>query len=131
VLVPLIDGSLFDLLYSASIGAMPENVRVKPGAALGVVMAAHGYPQKPRTGDAIAGLDELDANQKNVSVFHAGTKREGDPVRGRVVTSGGRVLCVTATGGDLRAARDGAYEAVAKIHFEGEHHRSDIGARGV
>jgi len=127
VLVPLVDGSLFDLLHSASIGAMPARteggVRVKPGAALGVVMAAHGYPQKPRAGDAISGLDAV----RDARVYHAGTRLDGE----RVVTSGGRVLCVTATGGDLRAARERAYEAVAKIHFDGEHHRTDIGARGL
>ncbi len=125
VLVPLVDGSLFELLHSASIGEMPANVRTKKGAALGVVMAASGYPQKPRTGDAITGLDA--ASSADVNVFHAGTKRDGD----RVVTSGGRVLCVTATADDLKTARDRAYGAVSRIHFDGEHHRTDIGARGI
>ena len=124
VLVPLVDGSFFELLHSASIGEMPTNVGVKRGAALGVVMAAHGYPQKPRAGDVLTGLD---AHADGVTVFHAGTKRDGE----RVVTSGGRVLCVTATGDDLRAARARAYAAASNIHFDGEHHRTDIGARGL
>jgi phosphoribosylamine--glycine ligase len=126
VLIPLLEGGLFELLYSASIGAMPAEARahIKRAAALGVVMAAHGYPGKPRTGDAIAGLE---TTRSRATIFHAGTKRDGS----RVVTSGGRVLCVTATAADLRGARDRAYEAVAEIHFDGAQHRTDIGARGI
>jgi phosphoribosylamine--glycine ligase len=121
VLIPLIDGDLGELLYSASIGKMPADVKTKPGASLAVVMAAEGYPAKPKTGDAI------DFGDVNAHVFHAGTKRDGD----RVVTSGGRVLAVTAVAEDLKAARDRAYEAVSKIHFRGEHHRTDIGNRAL
>jgi phosphoribosylamine--glycine ligase len=121
VLVPLIDGDLGELLYSASIGKMPADVKTKPGAALAVVMAAEGYPAKPTTGDAITFGDA------EATVFHAGTKRDGD----RVVTSGGRVLAVTAVAEDLEAAHARAYEAVAKIHFRGEHHRTDIGNRAL
>jgi phosphoribosylamine--glycine ligase len=120
VLVPLIGGRLYELLHSATIGKMPENVAVRRAAALGVILAAEGYPAKPRTGDVIEGLE-------GEMIFHAGTKRDGD----RVVTNGGRVLCVTATGPDLRVAHDRAYAAVAKIHFAGEHHRADIGARAL
>jgi phosphoribosylamine--glycine ligase len=122
VLVPLIDGDFGELLYSASIGKMPANVATKPGAALAIVMAAEGYPAKPKTGDAIDFGDVGDAN-----VFHAGTKRDGD----RVVTNGGRVLAVTAVAEDLESAHARAYEAVAKIHFRGEHHRTDIGNRAL
>ena len=125
VLVPLLSGSFYDLLYSASIGRMTE-LSVSEEAALGVVMAAEGYPAKPRTGDAIEGLDDAAAGE-GVTVLHAGTKRDGE----RVVTSGGRVLCVTATGADLATARDRAYAAVGKIRFDGEHHRMDIGARAL
>jgi len=121
VLVPLIDGDLGELLHSASIGKMPADVKTRPGAALAVVMAAEGYPAKPKTGDPITFHDP------NAMVFHAGTKREGD----RVVTSGGRVLAVTAVAEDLQTAHDRAYEAVAKIHFRGEHHRTDIGNRAL
>jgi phosphoribosylamine--glycine ligase len=127
VLVPLIDGDLGALLHSASIGAMPDaaNLALKPGASLGVVMAASGYPQRPRVGDVIEGLGSQ--HETGVHVFHAGTRREGD----HVVTSGGRVLCVTALAPDLRAAHDRAYERAARIRFDGEHHRSDIGARAL
>jgi phosphoribosylamine--glycine ligase len=121
VLVPLIDGDLGELLHSASIGKMPADVKTRPGAALAVVMAAEGYPAKPKTGDAITFGDG------HAHVFHAGTKRDGDAI----VTSGGRVLAVTAVGEDLKAAHDRAYDAVAKIHFRGEHHRTDIGNRAL
>ena len=93
-------------------------------SALGVVLAAEGYPGKPRAGDAIDGLE---AAGDSTMIFHAGTRREGE----RVVTSGGRVLCVTATGADLRAAHDRAYAAVARVRFAGEHHRTDIGRRAL
>lgn len=123
VLVPLVEGSLYELLYSASIGALRENVKVREGAALGVVLAAHGYPAKPRAGDVIEGLGDVE----RANVFHAGTKRDGE----RVVTSGGRVMCVTASGSDLKEAHARAYEGVSRIRFDGEHHRTDIGARAL
>ncbi len=123
VLVPLIDGDLGELLYSASIGKMPADVKTKPGAALAVVMASEGYPAKPKTGDAVT----FGAPNEDAHVFHAGTKRDGDGV----VTSGGRVLAVTAVAEDLKTAHDRAYEAVSKIHFRGEHHRTDIGNRAL
>ena len=124
VLVPLVEGSLYELLHGATIGRMPADVAVRTGAALGVVLAAEGYPGKPRAGDAIDGLE---AAGDSTMIFHAGTRREGE----RVVTSGGRVLCVTATGADLRAAHDRAYAAVARVRFAGEHHRTDIGRRAL
>jgi phosphoribosylamine--glycine ligase len=123
VLIPLIDGDLGELLYSASIGKMPANVATRPGAALAVVMASEGYPAKPKTGDAITFGAE-----KTAHVFHAGTKRDETDA---IVTSGGRVLAVTAVGEDLATAHARAYEAVAKIHFRGEHHRTDIGNRAL
>ena len=123
VLVPLVAGSLYELLYSATIGKMPADVAVKNEAALGVVLAAAGYPGKPRSGDAIVGLDALE----DAVAFHAGTRVDA----GRVVTRGGRVLCVTATGPTLAIAHERAYAAVARIHFDGAHHRSDIGARAL
>jgi phosphoribosylamine--glycine ligase len=91
-------------------------------AALGVVLAAHGYPEEPRTGERIAGLP---APAPDCRVFHAGTRAEGKDV----LTSGGRVLCVTALGDNLRAARSRAYEAVERIRFEGMQYRKDIGHR--
>ncbi len=88
--------------------------------ALGVVMAAHGYPLNPRKGDVITGLP---ADQPDVMVFHAGTT----PVDQGVVTSGGRVLCVTALGESVKAAQQHAYLALHGIHFDGAQYRTDIG----
>ena len=93
-------------------------------AALGVVLAAHGYPDAPRKGDRIEGLP---APAPECRVFHAGTRAEGKDV----VTSGGRVLCVTALGDNLRAARSRAYEAVERIRFDGMQYRMDIGSRAL
>ncbi len=89
-----------------------------------VVLAAKGYPDKPRAGDIITGLDQAE-NLPGVSVFHAGTKRND---KGQIVTSGGRVLGVTALGVDLPDARRRAYEAADLINFDGKVMRRDIGA---
>jgi len=91
-------------------------------SALGVVLAASGYPDTPRKGDAIAGLPR---NEEDFHVFHAGTSTTD----GQVVTSGGRVLCVTALGDKVKMAADRAYEVVQKIRFEGMQYRRDIGHR--
>jgi len=93
-------------------------------AALGVVLAAHGYPEEPRKGDRISGLP---APAPDCRVFHAGTRAEG----GELLTSGGRVLCVTALGDNLRAARSRAYETVERIRFDGMQYRKDIGHRAL
>lgn len=93
-------------------------------AALGVVLAAAGYPDTPRRGDAIAGLDQ---RGDDFHVFHAGTAEEG----GRVVTAGGRVLCVTALGDSIRVAQRRAYEIVDAVRFEGMQYRRDIGHRAL
>ncbi|MGH8668857.1 MAG: phosphoribosylamine--glycine ligase [Burkholderiales bacterium] len=92
--------------------------------ALGVVLASHGYPDEPRKGDAIAGLPKPAAECR---VFHAGTRLDGK----NLVTSGGRVLCVTALGDSVRMARTRAYDAVDKIRFEGMQYRTDIGHRAL
>lgn len=91
--------------------------------ALGVVMAAHGYPEAPRKGDVITGLPD-DQESPDSHVFHAGTTLNQD---GEVVTSGGRVLCVTALGDDVRSAQACAYKTVDAIHFDGSQFRRDIG----
>jgi len=96
-----------------------------PRPALGVVMAAGGYPDGYRKGDMITGLDGLDTGC--VKVFHAGTREEN----GAIVTDGGRVLCVTALGETLVAARQCAYHGIKKIHWDGCFSRSDIGWRAI
>jgi phosphoribosylamine--glycine ligase len=93
-------------------------------SAVGVVLAAEGYPQTPRSGDAITGLGMDDAE---THVFHAGTAL----VDGAVVTKGGRVLCVTALGDMLRMARQRAYTRVESIRFSGMQYRKDIGWRAL
>jgi phosphoribosylamine--glycine ligase len=93
-------------------------------SALGVVMAAPGYPDEPRKGARIEGLPRPSADCR---VFHAGTRLEGKDV----VTSGGRVLCVTALGDSVKMARTVAYAAAERIRFEGAQFRRDIGARAI
>ena len=95
-------------------------------AAVCVVMASGGYPGSYPKGKVIEGIEEADALE-GVKVFHAGTKLE----EGEIVTSGGRVLGVTALGADLAAARDQAYAAVEKIKFDGAHVRSDIAGKAL
>jgi phosphoribosylamine--glycine ligase len=92
--------------------------------AVGVVMAAHGYPLNPRKGDAITGLPQ-DTNE--AVVFHAGTIMED----GKLLTSGGRVLCVTALGEGVRQTQQRAYEFAKSIHFDGMQMRTDIGHRAI
>ena len=103
-------------------------------AALGVVMAAAGYPSAPRGGDVVTGLapeardgTAAEAARADVKVFHAGTAMQG----GAVVTAGGRVFCVTALGDSTRLAQQRAYEAVAGIAFAGAQYRRDIGRRAI
>ena len=93
-------------------------------ASLGVVLAAAGYPDTPRKGDAIAGLPK---GMDDCHVFHAGTVEQG----GAVVTAGGRVLCVTALGENVKLAAERAYEVAAGISFEGMQYRRDIGHRAI
>ena len=97
-----------------------------PRSAVGVVMAAQGYPGSYRKGDVITGFNE--AQRLGCHVFHAGTRESEN---GAIETAGGRVLCVTALGDDVKAARDLAYEGVAAMQFEGGFYRSDIAARAI
>ena len=94
------------------------------GAAVAVVVAAEGYPAGPRTGDTVHGLADV-GRLDGVEVLHAGTRADGE---GRVVTSGGRVLAVTAVGKDVADARAKAYDGVALLRIDGSHHRTDIAA---
>ena len=116
---------LVDLLEHALDGTLEgSDVEWDRRAALGVVLAAAGYPGSPRKGDAIAGLG---SGGPDCEVFHAGTALGPNGP----VTAGGRVLCVTALGETLRQARRTAYEAVARIHFDGMQYRKDIGNRAL
>ena len=92
--------------------------------ALGVVLAAANYPGAPRTGDVVSGLP---ADSENVKVFHAGTA----VVDGKIATTGGRVLCVTALGDNVKQAQKHAYDALVGIHFDGMQYRHDIGHRAI
>ena len=123
-LMALLDGDVAGLLASAASGALePDRVRVSPGRhAVVVILAAHGYPAAPRVGDPIRGLDAA-AEVPGVLVHHAGTRLAG----GQVVTAGGRVLAVTASGGSLAEARERAAEATGRIAFDGMNYRRDIG----
>jgi len=95
-------------------------------AAVCVVMASGGYPGEYAKGREIQGIDAAES-APGVTVFHAGTRL----AEGRLVTAGGRVLGVTALGADVRAARQNAYAAVEKIHFQDAHYRRDIAARAL
>ena len=117
------DFDLTQVLNDVAAGRLqPEKLKWKPGASACVVLASGGYPGKFESGKEIHGLEEAGA-LRNVKVLHAGTKRIGD----KIVTNGGRVLGVTATGESLEDALQTAYEAAGKISFEGMHYRRDIG----
>jgi phosphoribosylamine--glycine ligase len=121
-----LDDDLGAILHAVATGKAVERVRFSPRAAVCVVVAAGGYPGAYRSGLPIAGLDRAGAGAvEGVTVFHAGTRRDGD----QIVTAGGRVLGVTAVGNDVDEARQRAYHAVDLITFEGAHHRRDIGRR--
>ncbi|MGO8930936.1 MAG: phosphoribosylamine--glycine ligase [Limisphaerales bacterium] len=122
-----LDNDLLELL-AASIDGTLGNLEIKwnPMPSVCVVMASAGYPGSYTKGKLIRGLDEAD-RLPNTKVFHAGTANAGD----QIVTSGGRVLGVTAWGKDLRTARDAAYAAVDSICFEGVHFRRDIAAKAL
>ncbi len=112
------------LLLAAATGRLDEVGRlvVDPGYAVTVVVAAEGYPAAPVTGRAVTGIEDAEGVD-DVYVLHAGTTRDAD---GLLVSSGGRVVDVVATGADLGSARAAAYRAVDLIHLEGSHHRTDI-----
>lgn len=116
---------LFELMMAATEGTLDQvELQWDRRVALGVVMAAEGYPLQPRKGDAISGLP---ADAADVMVFHAGTTEQD----GKLLTSGGRVLCVTALGESVRTAQQLAYDTLTPIHFEGKQYRRDIGHRAV
>ena len=121
-----LDSDLADLVQAALTGRLNEaRTEWKPQTAVGVVLAAVGYPDAPRKGDAIGGLEEADGIAK---IFHAGTTQNA---AGDTVTNGGRVLCAVGLGEDAATAKARAYQAVGKIHFAGMQYRRDIADRAI
>jgi phosphoribosylamine---glycine ligase len=118
--LPRVDGDLLPLLWGAATGELRAEALVRDDAAVTVVVAGAGYPARSDSGTPIEGVEDAEAT--GVLVFHAGTALRD----GRLVTSGGRVLAVTATGVDVGAARALAYDAVSRISFAGMQYRSDI-----
>jgi phosphoribosylamine--glycine ligase len=127
VVLPMLDEDLSTLLYDAASGGLVERpARFRHEPHVGVVLASAGYPDDPRTGDAIEGLDAA-AAVPGALVFHAGTRQAA----GNVVTAGGRVLSVVGRGPSWRHAIDVAYRAASKIHFDGMQYRRDIGRKAI
>jgi phosphoribosylamine--glycine ligase len=127
VVFPMLDEDLSSLLHAAAVGALPDRpARFRPAPHVGVVLAAAGYPDEPRTGQPIAGLDDA-AAVPGALVFHAGTRREGQ----QIVTAGGRVLTVVGRGDTYRDAIDVAYRAASRVSFPGMQCRSDIGRKAM
>ncbi len=129
VVLPLLESDLAEVMLAVAQGRLADiDVRWRDGAAVSVVLASGGYPGDYRTGVPITGVTEADSLE-GVTVFHAGTRLDEDT--GELVTSGGRVLNVTAVAGTIAAARDRAYGAVDRIFFEGGFHRTDIGFKAL
>ena len=125
VILMRLKSDLFEVLMHATDGTLHETeLNWDRRTALGVVMAAHGYPGTPRQGDAISGLP---AGTPELQVFHAGTTLDG----GTLKTGGGRVLCITALGDSVRLAQQAALAAVRQVHFDGAQWRNDIGHRAI
>ncbi|HYT69270.1 MAG TPA: phosphoribosylamine--glycine ligase [Vicinamibacterales bacterium] len=126
-IMPLIEGDFASLLAAAADGDLTgRSVMLTGGVSVGVVLAAGGYPGTVKNGTPISGLDAA-SRGPDVTIFHAGTARRGDDI----VTAGGRVLTVVATGADYKAAIDRAYAAVSLISFEGMQYRRDIGRKAL
>ena len=124
--LPLLESDLFAIMRATTEGTLSQaDVRFRDGASCCVVLASGGYPEKYETGKPISGIPEA---EKSAYVYHAGTKMLED---GTLVTSGGRVLGVTAVADDLPKAIRLAYEAADHIRFDGLHRREDIGARAL
>jgi phosphoribosylamine---glycine ligase len=126
VLMRRLESDVFAHLCETAAGTIETPVVATQTSAVAVWLTAEGYPAAPRTGDEIHGLDKAEAVD-DVVVFHAGTRLDGDGL----VTNGGRVVCVTATGPDLTSARSIAYDAAAEVSWRGLHYRRDIGAAGL
>ncbi len=122
VVLPRLDEDLTGLLAEAASGRLRTDPHAIADAAVCVVLASEGYPGSPRTGDVITGVDDAD-ELEGVTVLHAGTRLDE---QGRLLTTGGRVLGVTATGPSIAEARRRAYDGVARIEWPGMHFRTDI-----
>ncbi|NLG87634.1 MAG: phosphoribosylamine--glycine ligase [Clostridiaceae bacterium] len=123
VLLPLLKNDLVDIFNAVVDGRLHDiKIEWKDEACVCVIMASGGYPGEYRKGFRITGMDEA-LKDPNVVIFHAGTRKTD----GQYYTDGGRVIGVTACGMNIDKARERAYEAVSKIHFEGAHYRRDIG----
>jgi phosphoribosylamine--glycine ligase len=121
-----LQSDLVTLCQAALNGSLAnQTIQWDPRPSIGVVLAAEGYPSNYRTGDPISGLTDI--VDPDVKVFHAGTKL----VDGSVCTSGGRVLCVTALGTDLKEAQNRCYDATKAISWNGMFYRRDIGWRAL
>jgi len=127
VVLPRLDEDLTGLLAEAAAGRLRTEPRTARAAAVCVVLASAGYPEDPRTGDVIDGV-EVAGTLEGVTVLHAGTALDAE---GNLVTAGGRVLGVTATGPTLGAARDRAYAGVGRIGWPGMQVRTDIAAQAA
>ena len=130
VVLPLLEGDLLHIMEACTNGTLAdEDVKFSDGAAACVILASGGYPVAYEKGKPISGLvDGQLPDEENVTVYHSGTALTED---GQLVTNGGRVLGVTATGPRLTNALSHAYEAAEKIHFDKLHKRSDIGLRAL
>jgi phosphoribosylamine--glycine ligase len=125
VILMRLKSDLFEVLMAATDGQLASvELQWDRRTALGVVMAAHGYPANPRKGDVITGVP---AGHGDVQVFHAGSHLKD----GRLTATGGRVLCVTALGDSVRVAQQRAMDVVRQIHFDGALWRNDIGHRAI
>lgn len=130
VITPLLSCDVFDLLLAAARGNLTTPPTFLPAHAVTIVLATEGYPEKPRTGDVITGLGDdgqLASPERNVMVFHAGTKRDDD---GNFVTAGGRVVSVTAIADSRAEARRSALAAANQINFHGRVLRGDVAELG-
>lgn len=124
-LMRLLDEDLLELMAAAASGSLPDRpLRIRPGAALVVVVAAEGYPGSYKKDIA---LKNIDNDEGDIIFFHAGTRRAGD----QLLSTGGRVLGVTATGPDLRAARKAVYDRLKNIEADGVFYRQDIGEKAL
>ncbi len=125
VILPRLDHDLLEIYESITTGTLSElDINWSSEATVGLVIASEGYPEKPKTGIPITGLDKLD---NDILAFHSGTRRKGDTL----VTSGGRVLTLVASGTNIQEARKKLYDNIDRVHFEGMQYRTDIGLRAI